>query len=256
MSDSEQSDKKGGGLDDLFDESNSKKSSDKDDGEFFEGDFEFDPTVFNNLQRFNETSTTMMEIAGSKEELYNEETQNPGHSEFFGEKLGEFKQRDKKKQEREDKAIEKKKETLKAFVLFSSIIMRNPYHYQNFIKLYSLCLLARCYYMSKMAHSKLLLAMVLSKLSWNYNNELDRIREKYSESPKENLRHCLYRLADMIAINFKFESDNDRYILVNIACDDTFSYEHILQIFVCLCEYVGIHARLTNILDLRNLNVK
>jgi hypothetical protein len=183
-----------------------------------------------------------------------DESQGYEHTAFFGEKLNEFKEKADKRNKK-DLKIDKKKDSLKAFVLFSSILMRNPYHYQNFLKLYTISLVTRTYLLTKLAQSKFLSSLVLSKLPLHTVEEIEDIRAIYEADKKQNLKVSFLRLSTILMKNFKFNKFNESPLLFNLGENDTYTVDQIMQIFFSLCKYVGIPVRMVSAVDLRNMNV-
>ena len=176
----------------------------------------------------------------------------------FDEKLEEIKNRaDKVKNKGKDaEKIAKKKENLKAFVIFQTLIMRNPQHYDNFMKLYILCNFARWQFYTKMCYSSHVLALSLSKLDLKDFALLDKIKANYAEDPTHNFKDRLTPLMTILLRNFPYEKFNDHHLMFNFVENGTYSYENLIQIFFSLLQYVGIPARIVSALDLACLSVR
>ena len=94
---------------------------------------------------------------------------------------------DNKDEKENQKGKSKKKRTKKekeinlpkSIMIAPGVIMKNPYHYQNYVKLYLLCHLARAQYLSKLSNSKFLVSLVLSRLHYEDIQELDKISNSY-----------------------------------------------------------------------------
>jgi len=175
----------------------------------------------------------------------------------LGEKLGELQERaEKLKNKGKDPAkIEKKKESLKAYVIFQTLIMRNPQNYDNFMKLYILCVFARWHFYTKMCNSNHILAFALSKLDLKDLRLLDKIKRDYAEEPDENFKDRLMSMIGIMLRNFTYERFNDHQIMFNLSENETYSYENILQILYALLKYAGICVRIVSAIDLACLNV-
>jgi len=175
----------------------------------------------------------------------------------LGEKLDELQQRAErlKNKGKDPEKIEKKKENLKAFVIFQTLIMRNPQNYDNFMKLYILCNFARWQLYTKMCNSNHILAFALSKLDLKDLRLLDKIKRDYAEEPDEDFKDRLMSMIGIMLRNFTYERFNDHQIMFNLSENETYSYENILQIFYALLKYAGICVRIVSAIDLACLNV-
>jgi hypothetical protein len=122
-----------------------------------------------------------------------------------------------KKQEKS----EKRKETLKAYVIYSHILMKNPYHYANFLKLDILCRVARVHMLDKTARSKNLLAMAMSRLPYPVLEDIDDIKTKYSQDQKMNFRICALRISTIVNRFFRYNKFNDTSIWLNLIEQDS-----------------------------------
>ena len=133
--------------------------------------------------------------------------------------------------------------------------MRNPYHYDNFMKIYTLCLFGRWHFFTKVCNSNHILALVLSKLDMQDLNGLDKAKAAYAKNPEEKFKEKIMTVTGIVLRNFPFEKFNDHHLLLNMYENATYSYENILQIFFALLKYVGIPVRIVSALDLACLNV-
>ena len=174
------------------------------------------------------------------------------------EKLEQIKDRAErlKNKGKDPQKIEKKKENLKAFVIFQTLIMRNPQHYDNFMKLYILCLFSRWQFFTKLSNSKHVLALSLSKLDIADFNLLDKVKASYAKDREYNFKDRVLSLVGVMLRNFPYEKFNDHHIMFNLSENGTYSYENILMIFYALLKYVGIPVRVVSAIDLACLNVK
>lgn len=171
----------------------------------------------------------------------------------------------------EEEPAKGKEETIKAFVISSTLIMRNPYHYQNYIKLYILCLLTRAQKISKFAAFDSLIGLVISKMQYQDIKVLDLIRKGIKARSDSNKKRKIQSASDGNKTEFEqdilvvcrallkyfcYRKFNNSSLLANLArASGSHTYEQVLQIFVALCRYVGMHARIVFLLDLRALNV-
>lgn len=133
--------------------------------------------------------------------------------------------------------------------------MRNPYHYDNFMKIYTLCLFGRWQFFTKVCNSNHVLALVLSKLDLQDVRALDKVKTLYRNNTEQNLRDRLMSVIGITIRNFPYEKFNDHHLLFNLVENGTYSYENILQIFFALLKYVGVPVRIVSALDLACLNV-
>lgn len=171
----------------------------------------------------------------------------------------------------DEEPAKNKEETIKAFVISSTLIMRNPYHYQNYIKLYILCLLTRAHKIAKFAAFDSLIGMVISKMDYKDIQVLDLLRrgikarrdsnkkgkiQSASDANKTEFEQDVLVLCRALLKYFCYRKFNNSSLLANLArSSGSHTYEQILQIFVALCQYVGLKARIVFLLDLRALNV-
>lgn len=104
---------------------------------------------------------------------------NHKHTESFGERLDIIKDRAQREQNIKSGLSEKKKSNLKAYVLFQTLLMRNPYHYQNFVKLCILFSLSKNYKATKVAESDDLRALAFSYMNLDALKVLDNLKKLY-----------------------------------------------------------------------------
>ena len=151
--------------------------------------------------------------------------------------------------------------------------MRNPYHYQNYIKLYILCLLARVHHVCKQAHYDSLTALLLSKFELADIEILSSIKQAIQLRREQKLKEIRNENVEAPHTEGAFEQEvilicrallkyncyrkfNNSSLLANFARNrSSYTYEQIQQLFLALCRYVGIKARMVFLLDLRALNV-
>ncbi len=133
--------------------------------------------------------------------------------------------------------------------------MRNPNHYDNFVKLYILCLFCRWHFYTKMCNSKHIFALSLSKLDLPDLKLLDKIKANYEQNPEYNFPERLLSVCAILLRTFPYEKFNDHHIMFNISENGTYSYENILIIFYAFLKYIGVPVRIVSVIDLKSLNV-
>jgi xeroderma pigmentosum group C-complementing protein len=159
----------------------------------------------------------------------------------------------------------KKSSDSKAIVLAPGLIFNNPYHYQNYLKIFILCNLARFHYLTKLTKAKLLLPLIISKLPYPDVQELDRIKDRYTNDSNEHMipispdtlyfKEIIIDIFKILNRNFAYKRFNENVLMTNLANGNSFTIEQYLQIFQCLCEYVGITSRMVFSVDLSSVAV-
>ena len=244
-------------LEDLFEDNSSQTSSHNEDAGLFEADMDFEYDLASSLVPTEDDLEERKTANKDKTDKPTQPKKAQGIQAELDQKLEEIQTRAEKAKNKGKDAqkIEKKKESLKAFVIFQTLIMRNPQHYDNFMKLYTICLFARWHFFTKVCYSTHILGLCLSKLDPKDMAQLDKIKAQYSEDVCDNIKDRLVSIMGILLRNFAYEKFNDHHLLVNFAENDTYSYENLIQIFFSLLQYVGIPARIVSALDLFCLNV-
>jgi len=251
--------KKNHKLDELFeDDSSESASSNNEDADLFEANIDFESLQPNTAFAPDADDGELAEGIIEKKKTTPNKTANLAEIQAeLDEKLGELKDRAErlKNKGKDPQKIEKKKESLKAFVIFQTLIMRNPQNYDNFMKLYILCVFSRWHFYTKMCNSDHILAFALSKLDLKDMKLLDKIKLDYAEEPDEDFKDRLMSMIGIMLRNFTYDRFNDHQIMFNLSENETYSYENILQILYALLKYAGICVRIVSAIDLACLNV-